>query len=255
MPNFDLPTWRQGPNRLQKKSHRHGNFLLLGVITVNDAQKRLGQSNPRIGGLTRNSVDETQAEHDSAKRETDEQLMTAFARGSTDAFSALFLRYRQPVYGFFCRRIVDRSHAEELAQETFLAVLRARSRYEATALFRTWLYAIALRILRSYRRRAAFRGMFGGTLPAGDEPGTRPAMDAVLALRQAVGKLDPLEREILMLREFEQLSYAEIAGVLRIPVNTVRSRLFRARAALRELLAAPAASPGAKALSKMEEHA
>jgi RNA polymerase sigma factor (sigma-70 family) len=216
---------------------------------------RLGSGQPRIGGPTRNSVDETEARHDSQQHETDEQLMAAFARGSTDAFSALFLRYRQPVYGFFCRRIVDRSHAEELAQETFLAILRARNRYQATALFRTYLYAIALKILRSYRRRAAFRGMFGGTLPAGAEPRTHPAMDAEIAMRQVVGKLDPIEREILMLREFEQLSYAEIAGILRIPVNTVRSRLFRARASLRELLVAPAAGPSAKTLSKMEGHA
>jgi DNA-directed RNA polymerase specialized sigma24 family protein len=216
---------------------------------------RLGSGQPRIGGPTRNSVDETEARHDSQQHETDEQLMAAFARGSTDAFSALFLRYRQPVYGFFCRRIVDRSHAEELAQETFLAILRARNRYEATALFRTYLYAIALRILHSYRRKAAFRGMFGGALPAGHEPGTRPGIDAEIALREAVSKLDRLEREILLLREFEHLSYAEIAGVLRLPINTVRSRLFRARTALRELLATPAVSPNPNSLSKLEEHA
>jgi RNA polymerase sigma-70 factor (ECF subfamily) len=200
-------------------------------------------------------VDEPEARHDAEKQETDEQLMAAFARGSADAFDALFLRYRQPIYGFFCRRIVDRSHAEELAQETFLAILCARNRYEATALFRTWLYAIALRILQSYRRKAAFRGMFSGTLPADEEPGTRPGIDAGIALREALSKLDRIEREILMLREFEQLSYAEIAVVLGIPVNTVRSRLFRARGALRDLLATPAATPGAQALSKREEHA
>jgi RNA polymerase sigma-70 factor (ECF subfamily) len=62
-----------------------------------------------------------------------------------------------------------------------------------------------------------------------------------LFMRDALGKLDREEREILLLREFEQLSYVEIAEVLRLPVNTVRSRLFRARMALRELLAA---SPG-----------
>ena len=187
-PSFDLPVWLQ-PSWPElppdKKNRRHGNFFALRVITVSDAQKRLSQPK-RIGGPTRNSVDETEARNDSEQQETDEQLMVAFVRGSTDAFSALFLRYRQPVYGFFCRRIVDRSHAEELAQETFLAILRARNRYEATALFRTCLYAIALRILRSYRRRAAFRGMFGAALPAADEPGTRPAMDAGIALREAL---------------------------------------------------------------------
>jgi RNA polymerase sigma-70 factor (ECF subfamily) len=59
-------------------------------------------------------------------------------------------------------------------------------------------------------------------------------------MRQAVGKLDRIDREVLLLREFEQLSYAEIAILLRVPVNTVRSRLFRARQELRHLLSAPA---------------
>lgn len=168
--------------------------------------------------------------------QTDEQLMSAFARGSSDAFNTLFARYRQPIYGFFCRRVADRSLAEELAQETFLAVLRAQNRYEATALFRTWLYAIALRILKASRRKSAFRAIFSGSLPETAEPAAPVASDAALILREAVRKLDRLEREVLMLREFEELSYAEIAAVLRLPVNTVRSRLFRARTALRELL-------------------
>jgi DNA-directed RNA polymerase specialized sigma24 family protein len=60
--------------------------------------------------------------------------------------------------------------------------------------------------------------------------------ESALWVRRAVAKLDPIDREILMLREFEQLSYAEIAELLQLPVNTVRSRLFRARVALRTLL-------------------
>jgi len=60
--------------------------------------------------------------------------------------------------------------------------------------------------------------------------------DAALWVRQALEQMEPNDREILMLREYEQLSYVEIAGILRLPVNTVRSRLFRARAALRDLL-------------------
>ena len=87
--------------------------------------------------------------------ETDEQLMQAYAQGQAAAFSALFGRYRQPVFGFFRRRVMDAALAEELAQETFLAVVRAAKRYEAAALFRTWLYAIAFKILRAHRRKAA----------------------------------------------------------------------------------------------------
>jgi RNA polymerase sigma-70 factor, ECF subfamily len=186
--------------------------------------------------------------------DTDEQLMAAFARGSADAFDALFARYRQPLYAFFCRRMADRSHAEELTQETFLAIVRARGRYEATALFRTWLYAIALRILRLWRRKTAFRAVFSGTLPADREPADPAATGNDFILRDAVRRLDRIDREVLLLREFEELSYAEIASVLKIPVNTVRSRLFRARSALRELLEAPPI-PSRPGLSKLEEHA
>lgn len=189
-----------------------------------------------------------------AAEDTDEQLIAAFARGSSEAFETLFLRYRQPVYGFFCRRLADRSAAEELAQETFLAILRAQERYEATALFRTYLYSIALGILRAYRRKAAFRAAFTGKLPEDHEPAARAATDAELVLREAVRKLDRIDREVLLLREFEELSYAEIATVLGLPLNTVRSRLFRARTALRELLEARPA-PNPTQLLKTEEHA
>jgi RNA polymerase sigma-70 factor (ECF subfamily) len=68
-----------------------------------------------------------------------------------------------------------------------------------------------------------------------------------------VGKLERLDREILLLREFEQLSYAEIAVLLHLPLNTVRSRLFRARIALRDLLAAPAPKSSPTELAEPEE--
>lgn len=70
---------------------------------------------------------------------SDEHLMLAFSKGSPDSFNELFLRYKQPIYGFFRRRTADPNHAEELSQETFLVLLRAASRYEPRALFRTYL--------------------------------------------------------------------------------------------------------------------
>jgi len=188
-----------------------------------------------------------------AAAQTDEQLMVAFSRGSTEAFSELFSRYKQPVFGFFRRRVADPAQAEELAQETFLAVLRASSRYEPRALFRTYLYAIGLKILRAHRRKTAFRATFLGASAGFREPTGPDTADAELLLRQAVGKLERVDREILLLREFEELSYSEIAGLLRLPVNTVRSRLFRARVALRELLAAPVAKLPAGELTESEE--
>lgn len=181
---------------------------------------------------------------------SDERLMLAFTQGSSEAFTELFHRYKQPVYGFFCRRIADPANAEELAQETFLALLRARDHYEPRALFRTYLYAISFKILRAHRRKAAFRATFFGHRNPVWDLSKRDATESGLWVRRAVEKLDALDREIVMLREFEQLSYAEIADLLELRLNTVRSRLFRARTALRDLLE-PAARP---AKSVLEHH-
>jgi RNA polymerase sigma-70 factor (ECF subfamily) len=173
---------------------------------------------------------------------SDERLILGFSQGSSEAFTDLFRRYKQPIYGFFCRRVTDPLNAEELTQETFLALLRAASRYEPRALFRTYLYAIAFKILRAHRRKAAFRATFFGHPNHIPDPAKQDATESALWVRRAVEKLDPIDREILLLREFEQLSYAEIADLLQLPLNTMRSRLFRARVALHELLE-PASSP------------
>jgi len=183
---------------------------------------------------------------------SDERLMLDFSQGKAEAFAELFARYRQPIVGFFRRRLTDPGQAEELAQETFLVIVRSASGYQPRALFRTYLYAIAFKILRAHRRKVAFRATFGERKSAQD-PAGRDGTDASLILREAVGKLDRVDREILMLREFEELSYAGIAELLRLPVNTVRSRLFRARMALRDLLVAePQKSPQPKLAESKE---
>ncbi len=162
---------------------------------------------------------------------SDEALMLEFQAGSRGAFDELFARYRQPLFGYFRRRLPDRERAEELTQETFLAVLRAGQRYQPRALVRTYLYGIAIRLLAAERRRMA-------AADAPGDPPSDPRSDETLWVRQALGRLNPLEREILMLREYEQLSYAEIADLLRLPLNTVRTRLFRSRMALKVALEA-----------------
>jgi RNA polymerase sigma-70 factor, ECF subfamily len=163
---------------------------------------------------------------------SDEALMLDFQRGSREAFDELFARYRGPLYGFFRRRLENAERAEDLAQETFLAVIRAISRYKPQALVRTYLYGIALNLLAAERRKPAH----GSIEDSGVEPALEERSETALWVRQALKELAPTERELLMLREFEQLSYAEISDLLRLPVNTVRSRLFRARLALRERL-------------------
>jgi RNA polymerase sigma-70 factor (ECF subfamily) len=163
---------------------------------------------------------------------SDEALMLDFQRGSRPAFEELFARYREPLYGFFRRRLENRERAEELAQETFLAVIRGAARYEPRALVRTYLYGIALKLVAAERRKQ----QANTTSPLETEPAVDDGSEAALWVRQALEKLDPGEREFLMLREYEQLSYSEIADLLRLPVNTVRSRLFRSRMALKSYL-------------------
>jgi RNA polymerase sigma-70 factor (ECF subfamily) len=174
-----------------------------------------------------------------ASSTSDEQLMLAFSKGSSEAFTELFSRYKQKLYGFFRRRIAEPAHAEELTQETFVALLRAASRYQPRALFRTYLYAIGFKILRAHRRKAALRAAFLGHSNFVPDPFKRDATESNLWVRHAVEKLEIMDREILLLREFEELSYAEIADLLQLQLNTVRSRLFRARTALRNLLEPP----------------
>lgn len=164
---------------------------------------------------------------------SDERLMLVFRLGNSEAFTELFRRYSNSVYGFFRRRFENPGRAEELAQETFVAVLRGIERYEPRATFRTYLYGIAMKILMAERRKSARRER-SASKPL--DPSADSCVEAVIWLQRAIEQLDADHRDILLLREYEQLTYEEIAGLLRLPVNTVRSRLFRARTALKGFL-------------------
>lgn len=163
----------------------------------------------------------------------DDELMGQIREGSGTAFELLFERYRAPVWRFFRRRTPDAGRAEELAQDTFVAVLEAAARYETRGAFRAFLFGIAYNVLLADRRKAAHRA----SEPLDqDFPASAGDPDAGLWVRQALKQLHANDREVLMLREYEQLTYEEIAAVRQIPLNTVRSQLFRARMALRDAL-------------------
>jgi RNA polymerase sigma-70 factor (ECF subfamily) len=131
------------------------------------------------------------------------------------------------------RRVNDPGRAEEITQDVFLALVQRRNGYEVTASFRTYLYRIALnRIASEHRKKKEVD-------PLPEEPPAESRSDPAVVhqVREALAQLEPQQREIVMLREYEGLSYEEIAQVLKVPVGTVRSRLFRAKLALRTLLA------------------
>src|SRR5690348_12336596 len=139
--------------------------------------------------------------------ETDEALMLGFRSGDREGFEELYARYRAPLYGFFRRRLDSPARAEELSQETFLAVIQGAERYEPRASFRTYLYAIALKLLAAERRKLR------RDPPPVDEAPRAGSTDDSLWVREALGRLPAQDREILMLREYEQLSYSEIAAL------------------------------------------
>jgi RNA polymerase sigma-70 factor (ECF subfamily) len=113
---------------------------------------------------------------------SDEALMLEFQSGSLPAFEELFSRYRGPLHGFFRRRLNGDQRAEDLTQETFMAVIRAAERYTPSAMVRTYLYGIAMNLLAAERRRR-FRDSPPGEIAP--EPATDDAPDAVLWIRQA----------------------------------------------------------------------
>jgi RNA polymerase sigma factor (sigma-70 family) len=165
---------------------------------------------------------------------SDEELMVEIRKGSRAAFGTLFERFREPIWRFFRRRTSDAGRAEELAQDTFVAVFEGAARYERRGTFRSYLFGIAYNVLLADRRKAAHRATDG----LDDEPPARDFADPDpgIWVRDALARLDEDDREVIMLREYEQLSYQEIANLRGTPLNTVRSQLFRARMALKSAL-------------------
>ena len=172
---------------------------------------------------------------------SDEELMLDIRNGSRAAFDTLFGRYREAVWQFFRRRTPDAGRAEELAQDTFVAILQGAGRYEQRGTFRSYLFGTAYNVLQADRRRNVHR--VTDTLDSDPVAPGSADPDAAIWVRTAIATLDDHDREVLMLREYEQLSYQEIADLRGIPLNTVRSQLFRARMALKTALETGAPQP------------
>lgn len=159
--------------------------------------------------------------------------MAETRKGSQAAFETLFERYREPIWRFFRRRTPDAGVAQELAQDTFVALLEGARRYQAKSMFRSYLFGVAYNVLLADRRKRVQRQT---EALEGDAPSPAGDRDDVIWIREALATIDESDREILMLREYEALSYQEIADVRGVPLNTVRSQLFRARMALKAAL-------------------
>lgn len=177
---------------------------------------------------------------------TDEQLMTAFQGGDDSAFEQLYARYRGPIFQYVYRRMGDPARAEELAQEVFVGLIRSRGSWRQEASFRTYLYRIAFNQCASEARRSDFKMSDPLERPDGsqvdveaDGPGpderARQQEEASLVVK-ALEKLDADQRDAIVLREYQGLSYEEIADVTGVAVGTVKSRIFRGKLELRQML-------------------
>ncbi len=176
---------------------------------------------------------------------TDEQLASAIAHGSGDALTTLVERHHNALVGYLYRVTGgDRALAQDLTQETFLRLLRTISHYEYPRPFKPWLYAIATNLARDHYKRADTQHTFDDiddTLPFADhEPAQLEDslfMDAEMRrTARALNDLPDFQREVVTLRYQQELSLAEIAEALNIPVGTVKSRLSIGLRRLRDLL-------------------
>lgn len=182
----------------------------------------------------------------------DSELIDAVLAGDPDAFQALIERYQDRVFRLLSRFCRDRAETEDLAQDVFLKVFRKLHTFQRDSGFYTWLYRIAVNTATddlTRRRRRRLQLVEDVTiLDGGDrhgnarEPGhagsAQPLLDEEIrrVTREILDTLPEKYRTILLLREYEDLSYTDMAEVLQCSMGTVESRLFRARQRFKEAL-------------------
>jgi RNA polymerase sigma-70 factor (ECF subfamily) len=177
---------------------------------------------------------------------SDEDLMLAYAAGDAAAFDALYARHKGGVYRYLLRQCRGGATAEELFQDVWMNLIRARTTYAPTAKFTTWLYRLAHNRLIDHYRASGHLTLVSAdddaheeavaALPGarGDDPEVRTEnRELGERLRAAVGALPPAQREAFLLQQEAGLSLAEIAELTGVGTETVKSRLRYALAKLR----------------------
>ena len=187
---------------------------------------------------------------------TDVQLMLDVKAGDEASFELLLHRYRTPLVNFLFRMVRNREQAEDLAQEVFLRVYRARADYVPSAKFTTWMFRIATNLaLNSVRdnRYHKLEDSIDAPVMVGAEDGDEKVLDVadkhpnieqhlvegarVKMIRRAIDKLPEKQRAAVLLHKYQELDYAEIAKILSCSESALKSLLFRAYESLRVELA------------------
>ena len=182
---------------------------------------------------------------------TDEELLRRFGEGDPRAFEELMRRYQRPIYNFILRSVRDPEQASELVQETFLRVVQRSGDFLGGSKVSTWMYTIARNLCIDNSRKMVFRRHRSLDAPMGSDEGEgRSMLDTVAATtagadREAIGtdikarlvaavdELPDEQREVFLLRELQNLAFKDIAEIIGVPENTVKSRMRYALEKLR----------------------
>ena len=180
---------------------------------------------------------------------TDEELILAFQDGDRDAFNHIVERYKDKLTNFLYRFTYDIDAAQDLAQDTLLKVYINKDSYKEIAKFSTWVYTIASNLakteLRKIKRRKTYTISDLSTddrefvLHRSDEESFEDEEDTLVSgkiLQKCLNILDDEFKNIIILRDIQELSYDEISKILKIPLGTVKSRINRGRFKLKDLL-------------------
>ncbi len=192
------------------------------------------------------------AEPEEPAAESDLDLVARCQRGDAAAFDTLVTRYRGKIYAMIYNMVRNEQDAWDLAQDAFLKAWKSMAKFRGQAAFFTWLYRIAMNVTIDWvrKKRVAGEAEFDDAVPPGDiEPGapTAPRPELLPArqlenaeirarIDEAITRLTPEHRAVILLREMDGLEYQEIADTLEISIGTVMSRLFYARKKLQAQL-------------------
>ena len=181
------------------------------------------------------------------QRREDDELVRRLRTGEEAAYEALLARFQQPVYNLAFRLLSNPGDASDVVQEVFLKVFRNVGHFRRQSSLKTWIYRITVNEAHNQRRWFfRHRSREVGLDEETDEGCSRPVADTGrspfdctfdrekhVLIENALGRINPLFREVVVLRDIEDLSYEEIAEVLQISLGTVKSRIMRGREALR----------------------
>ncbi len=181
--------------------------------------------------------------------ETDEELIVAFQEGDREAFNQLVHRYKDKLTNFIYRFTYDIDSAQDLAQDTLVKVYIKKNSYKNIAKFSTWIYTIASNLAKTELRKLKRRQTYSiSSLSSDDrefvirqpyETSFEDIEDTSVSgkiLQESLIKLDSEFRNIIILRDIQELSYDEISRILTIPLGTVKSRINRGRFKLKDIL-------------------